>query len=72
MRPTKSPSVELLSEGTSSILIDSIFIMFGRRGFYHTAGIPMCTKGALLLAYLFRYSYEVDFIQGLLMKNENS
>ena len=35
-----------------------------------TVGIPMGTNSALLLAYLLLYSYEVDFIQWLLKKNE--
>jgi hypothetical protein len=33
-------------------------------------GIPMCTTCAPLLADLFLYSYEADFIQGLLKKNQ--
>jgi hypothetical protein len=35
-----------------------------------TVGIPMDTNCAPLLADLFLYSYEADFIQGLLKKNE--
>jgi hypothetical protein len=51
-------------------LIDSIFVMFGGRVFQQTVGIPMGTNCAPLLAALFLYSYEADFIQGLLKKNE--
>ena len=51
-------------------LIDSIFVIFCGRVFQQTVGIPMGTNCALLLADLFLYSYEVDFIQGLLNKNE--
>jgi hypothetical protein len=51
-------------------LIDNIFVMFGGRVFQQTAGIPMGTNYAPLLADLFLYSYEADFIQGLLKKNE--
>ena len=40
-------------------LIDNIFVMFGGRVFQQTVGIPMGTN-----------SYEADFIQGLLKKNE--
>jgi hypothetical protein len=47
-------------------LIDNIFVMFGGRVFQQTAGIPMGTNYAPLLADLFLYSYEADFIQ----KNE--
>ena len=38
--------------------------------FFNTVGIPMGTNCAPLLADLFLYSYEADFIQGLLKKNE--
>ena len=52
------------------LLIDNIFVMFGGRVFQKTVGIPMATNCAPLLADLFLYSYEADFIQGLLKKNE--
>ena len=51
-------------------LIDNIFVMFGGGVFQQTVGIPMDTNCAPLLADLFLYSYEADFIQGLLKKNE--
>ena len=51
-------------------LIDNIFVIFGGRVFQQTVGIPMGTNCAPLLADLFLYSYEADFIQGLLQKNE--
>ena len=51
-------------------MIDNKFVMFGGRAFQQTVGIPMGTKCAPLLADLFLYSYEADFIQGLLQKNE--
>jgi hypothetical protein len=51
-------------------LIDNIFVIFGERVFQQTVGIPMGTNYAPLLADLFLYSYEADFIQGLLKKNE--
>jgi hypothetical protein len=38
--------------------------------FIDNIGIPMGTNCAPLLADLFYYSYEADFIQGLLKKNE--
>jgi hypothetical protein len=44
--------------------------MFGGRVFQQTVGIPMGTNCAALLADLFLYSYEADFIQGLFKKNE--
>ena len=51
-------------------LIDNKFVIFGGRVVQQTVGIPMGTNCAPLLADLFLYSYEVDFIQGLLRKNE--
>jgi hypothetical protein len=51
-------------------LIDNIFVMFGGRVFQQTVGIPMCTNCAPLLADLSLYSYEADFIQRLVKKNE--
>jgi hypothetical protein len=51
-------------------LIDNIFVILGGRVFQQTVGIPMGTNCAPLLADLFLYSYEADFIQGLLKKNE--
>ena len=52
------------------LLIESIFVIFVGRVFQQTFGISMCTKYAPLLADVFRYSYEVHFIQGLLNKDE--
>ena len=51
-------------------LIDNIFVIFGGRIFQQTVGIHMSTNCAPLLSDLFLYSYEADFIQGLLKKNE--
>ena len=52
-------------------LIHNIFAMFGERVFQQTVGIPMSTNCVPLLADLFLYSYEADFIQGLHRKNDN-
>jgi hypothetical protein len=52
------------------LLIDNIFAMFGGRVFQQTVGIHMGTNCAPLFTDLFLYSYEEDFIQGLLKKNE--
>ena len=48
-----------------NFLIDNIFVEFGGRIFQQTIGIPMGTNCAPLLADLFLYSYESDFIQHL-------
>ena len=47
-------------------LIDNIFVEFGGRIFQQTIGIPMGTNCAPLLADLFLYSYEAEFVQSLL------
>ena len=47
-------------------LIDNVFVEFGGRIFQETVGIPMGTNCAPLLAGLFLYSYEVEFVQSLL------
>ena len=52
-------------------MIDNIFVIFGGHVFHQTVGIPMGTNCAPLLADLFLYSYEADFIHGLLKKNKN-
>jgi hypothetical protein len=51
-------------------LIDNIFVIFGGCVFQQTVGMPMGTNCAPLLADLFLYLYQADFIQGLLKKNE--
>ena len=52
------------------ILIDNIFAMFGK--VFSSVGIPMGTHCAPLLVDLFLYSYEADFMQGLLKKSEKN
>ena len=47
-------------------LIDNSFVEFGGRIFQQTIGIPMGTNCAPLLADLFLYSYEAEFVQSLL------
>ena len=51
-------------------LIDNIFVIFGGRVFQQTVGMPMGTNCAPLPTDWFLYSYEADFIEGLLKKNE--
>ena len=53
-------------------MIDNIFVIFDRRVFQQTVGIPVGINSAPLLADLFLYSYEADFIQELLKKNEKN
>jgi hypothetical protein len=46
-------------------LIDNIFVSFGGILFQQVVGIPMGTNCAPLLADLFLYSYESEFLQKL-------
>ena len=70
-----SDSTKKLSEtdifNILELLIDSILAMFGGRVFQQTVGIPMGANCAPLLADLFLYSYEANFIRGVLKKNED-
>ena len=52
------------------VFIHTMFVMFGGRSFQQTVGIHMDTTCTPLLADLFLYSYEADFIQRLLKKHE--
>ena len=47
-------------------LVDNIFVVFGGKIFQQIVGIPMGTNCASLLAGIYLYSYEADFIQCLL------
>ena len=47
-------------------LVDNIFVVFGGKVFQQIVGIPMSTNCAPLLADIFLYSYEAEFIQSLL------
>ena len=53
-------------------LIDNIFVEFGGQIFQQSTGIPMGTNCAPLLADLFLYSYEVEFIQNLVKQKKFS
>ena len=47
-------------------LVDNIFVVFAGKVFQQIVGIPMGTNCAPLLADLFLYSYEAEFLQSLL------
>ena len=61
-----SDSTKMFSETDIIIMldffIDNIFVMFGGCLFQQIVSIPMATNCAPLLADLFLYSYEADFI----------
>ena len=65
-------SLKLTLSTCSIFFIDNIFAMFGGRVFQQTFGKPIGTHCVPLLTDLFLYSYEADFIHGLLIeKNRN-
>ena len=47
-------------------LIDNIFVQFRGRPFHQMIGIPVGTNGAPLLADLFLYSYENEFLDNMI------
>ena len=55
-----------------NFLIDNIFVVFGGTVFQQTIGIPMGTNCAPLLADLFLYSYEAEFVQKLLSNKQKT
>ena len=46
-------------------LVDNIFVVFAGKVFQQIIGIPMSTNCAPVLAEIFPYSYEAEFIQFL-------
>ena len=52
-------------------LVDNIFVMFAGKVLQQIIGIPIGTNCAPLLADLFLYSYEAEFIQFLLSTGRN-
>ena len=48
------------------VLIDNIFVQFGGRLFHQVTGIPMRTNCAPLLADLFLYTYENEFVDNMI------
>ena len=53
-------------------LIDNIFVEFGGQIFQQVVGIPMGTNCAPLLADLFLYSYEAEFIENLVKSGKKN
>ena len=47
-------------------LVDNIFVVFAGKDFQQKIGVPMGTNCAPLLADIYLYSYEAEFIQSLL------
>jgi hypothetical protein len=60
------------SKGMLGFLVDNIYVVFGDQVFQQSVGIPMGTNCAPLLADLFLYSYEAEFVQKLLQDIEDN
>jgi hypothetical protein len=56
-------------KGMLGFIVDNIYVVFGDQVFQQSAGIPMGTNCAPLLADLFLYSYKAGFVQKLLRNN---
>jgi hypothetical protein len=53
-----------------TFLVDIIYVVFGDQVFQQSVGIHMGTNCAPLLADLFLYSHETEFVQKLLQDNK--
>ena len=51
-------------------LLDNIFIRFGTKLYRQTIGIPMGTNCAPLVADLFLFCYQIDFMKSLSRENQ--
>ena len=56
----------------TEFLVDNIYVRFGRQLFQQTVGIPMRTNCAPLLADLFLYSYENEFLDKLIKEGKRN
>ena len=54
-----------------TFLLDNIYIRFGTKLFRQIAGIPMDTNCAPLVADLFLFCYERDFMMSLSVENQS-
>jgi hypothetical protein len=59
-------------KGMLVFLLENIYAVFGNQVYQKSVGIPMGTKCAHLLAYLFLYSYEAEIVQKLLQDQKTS
>jgi hypothetical protein len=57
-------------QGMLGFLVDNMYVVFGDQVFQHYVGFPMGTNCAPLLADLFLYSYEAEFVQKLFHDNK--
>jgi hypothetical protein len=63
LSPHKYPEADI--EGRHGFLVENIDVVFGDLVFQQSVGITMDTNCASLLAYLFLYLYEAEFVQKL-------
>ena len=53
-------------------LVDNIFVVFAGKVFQQIVGIPMGTNCTSLVADIFLYSHEADFIQFLTLNGKET
>jgi hypothetical protein len=63
--PYKYSEVDI--KGIFGFLVDNNYVVFGDQVFPQSVGIPMGTVSAPLLADIFSYSYETEFVQKRLL-----
>ena len=63
--PKKYSEDDIIKMLDHEFLVDIIFVLFAGKLFKQIVGIPMATNCAPLLADIFLYSYETEFIQSL-------
>ena len=56
---------------TLTLLLDNIYIRFGSKLYRQIVGIPMGTNNAPLIAHLFLFCYERDFMLSLSEDNQS-
>jgi hypothetical protein len=61
--PHKYSKIDI--KGVLGFLVDNIYVFFGNQVFQQSFGIPMDTNCVALLADLFLYLYETEFVQKL-------
>ena len=53
-----------------TFLLENIFIQFGKKLYRQVVGVPMGTNGAPLVADLFQFRYERDFMMSFSDDNQ--
>ena len=65
MKLTRQINIQIYIIRMVEFLIDNIYVEFGGHVYHQTVGIQMGTNCAPLVADVFLYSYEADYVQHL-------